>query len=796
MSDSNPEAEKISFVKTESKIKIETPKEFGNSIFSEVYNSAKQNVLKIISYHENENENDYPSNNIIAFTGERGKGKSSTMISFLLGLKSIQNGNREDSFFYEFYKNSAYNPKYHFITLNVIDPSLFRGKESLFEIILAKMFSLFKQSLENNHISHHSPAILNEEGRRELVKHFQTVFGNLKYTNGNLKDELYQQDALDALIKLSTSSNLRESFQKLIKCYLNVLGKQDGDCKNFLVIAIDDFDLKIEGIYDMLEDIRQFLISQRVIILIACKMEQIREAVQTSIYSAFLTKLGEDKSILESITNESELIGKAEKYVSKLIPLSRRIVLPNIEIIKDSDKENLLDKIPKQVFEKIGIYVNPDLFNAFYPETLREYHSLEKIAGEDLRTEKQRVEYFKNYLIEKISNIKTHRNLTELIMSSTAKNYVINFKQILQKIQSDLTTKNNNGVIKIDHSNSYPDIIGLYQQLLIEIPKYENNLQKLVSLYRTYFNIQHYEYSQKDNSQYLKIYDGRTRLLPGFNNMNNRRDFFPISFPKDSDKTNLMRYLKPLIYSFGESKIDYSLQDIPQAIKHFDLSPINGILYDNPDLAKYFNIDMVLKYFECFEKPDPIKQKISEYPLLYQIFYFTKIAIDYLPDLLFNEEKESEMIKDLNEKKKGSEMIKDLIEASKFYQLLSDTDNFIHSEIKEEINLLKEIDLLLNPSKEKTPLLKALEISLSKLSKLNIEVLEHDDNTDFLGEVDLKERDSLKNKIYTALKPIKESDDHLYRELLSIRNRKEKSYTQVLEFIQKQIIDQINILNG
>ena len=380
---------------SEYKIKIEDVEEFETSIFNKVFHDARERIKDIITHPESKHSYD-TYNNIIAFTGERGKGKSSSMISFLRGLNGIESGNKKDLFFTEFYDNSeAKKAKYQFITLDVIDPSLFRGKESLFEIVLAKMFSLFKLSLDKGPSNNHFSVITDEE-RRELVKHFQNVFENLKYTTGNLKDELYKQEALDALIKLSTSSNLRESFQKLIKCYLRVLGKQE-KCENFLVIAIDDFDLKIDGVYDMLEDVRQFLISEKIIILIACKMEQMQEAIEMSIYTsftAFFAALKNSSTIyyeydLQKENKSLEIELKAKKYIEKLFPITRQISLPNTEnidlnkILKNVKSNSNDLKILEVIYNKTNVFLQSSKFmkSVIYDETLRSlvnlFHSID-----------------------------------------------------------------------------------------------------------------------------------------------------------------------------------------------------------------------------------------------------------------------------------------------------------------------------------------------------------------------------------------------------------------------------------
>uniref|UniRef100_A0AAU6WKQ1 DUF87 domain-containing protein n=1 Tax=Chryseobacterium endophyticum TaxID=1854762 RepID=A0AAU6WKQ1_9FLAO len=67
----------------EYKIRIETGNDFEDSIFKEVYKEALKNVIEIVRHHDTYKNLKYDDfNNIIAFTGERGKGKSSSMISF------------------------------------------------------------------------------------------------------------------------------------------------------------------------------------------------------------------------------------------------------------------------------------------------------------------------------------------------------------------------------------------------------------------------------------------------------------------------------------------------------------------------------------------------------------------------------------------------------------------------------------------------------------------------------------------------------------------------------------------
>jgi len=305
----------------EYKIKIEKGNEFRDSIFNDVYINATKNVADIILNSTFTSEYD-DFNNIIAFTGERGKGKSSSMISFrdaLVGNKNEENKHffALDNFFdnnlnksFELIRNNS------FAKIDIVDPSLFRGNESLFEIILAKMFSKFQKEIRDKN------SIISDDNRRIIIKHFQDVFNNLKIIKGDRR-ELYNQETIDALSNLATSSNLRNCFKDLIEEYLKKFENKD-----FLVIAIDDFDLNVSGSFDMLEDIRQFLIQDKIIILIACKIEQLRESILNNLYKEFEYLLKYNSKELKEI----ELINKTEKYLEKLIPFEKRLELPNLKM--------------------------------------------------------------------------------------------------------------------------------------------------------------------------------------------------------------------------------------------------------------------------------------------------------------------------------------------------------------------------------------------------------------------------------------------------------------------------------
>lgn len=354
----------------EYKIKIEDGNKFAKSIFKDVYNEALKNVIEIINYAESHVNIKYDElNNIIAFTGERGKGKSSSMISFRNALIDKENKEKHYDFFIK--KDEILNK--HFATFDIIDPSLFRKDESLFEIILAKMFDNFQSEIKKNNF------IISNDDRRIIISHFQKVFDNLQIINSDRRD-LYKKDSIEVLSKMAISSNLRESFKELVSIYLKKFEKE----KDFLVIAIDDFDLNISGAYDMLEDLRQFLIQSNIIILIACKEEQLKLILLNYFYNEYELLIKYNSSNI----SELQLINNTERYLEKLIPFNRRLFLPDVQnlqtirfkiidnkkIIFNSDGENFNKLIIKLIFENLNLLQTSNILNKnfIFPNTIRE----------------------------------------------------------------------------------------------------------------------------------------------------------------------------------------------------------------------------------------------------------------------------------------------------------------------------------------------------------------------------------------------------------------------------------------
>jgi len=387
----------------EYKIKIENGTEFNGSIFKNVYNQAAKSVQEIIIQSKFDNTtsiSDDSYNNIIAFTGERGTGKSSSMISFANAI--INQKNNSHSIFFQ-NENHSYKSiiEKKITAIDVIDPSLFKGDDKLFEIIISKMFSKFQE-----HINNSDNKEINHDQKRDLINGFQKVFNNLKVVH-NGKNEVYDKEAIEALSDLAYGTNLKNSFFKLVEKYLLTIG----DKSDFLLIIIDDFDLNISGAYEMLEDIRQFLIQRKIIILVACKIEQLQDSINNEIVKEYRYIIKEKESISENVSD------KSKRYLEKMFPLEHRLQTPNLMDnsiydeyytidLKGSKDSYLKKKKLEDIFIEL-IYKNTKLIitksegikNLFIPNTIRDFTNTVSYIyrGDSLLT-------IKKYLFKEISN--------------------------------------------------------------------------------------------------------------------------------------------------------------------------------------------------------------------------------------------------------------------------------------------------------------------------------------------------------------------------------------------------------
>lgn len=452
-------------------IHFDEPKAFKNSISFEAYVKAFEMTKEIVDSQKTSGNDDYRNPgegtnrrnqeqvyNIISFTGARGSGKTSVMLSYMEFLKdycrNISKNSRADWEPKEMYDEEF---RVMFTGLEYIDASLMNEEEEILGSVLAKMFS--KWQLEEGN-SAEGRGIAREEDynyrKRQLNKEFGNVYEYLRILKN--PDKVLSEDSeivFDELPKLSMSRNLKKSFQDLVCSYLKIMrypGKNYHYDKHFLVICIDDLDMNIQNGYRLLEEIRKYLMIPNVLVLLTVNMDQLEKISMEHYFQEFENIGKKEDDYITALTTE---------YLDKIMPGHRQILLPSeqdwpffkdrkLKIINregDFFKKALSVKdFSRKYFEHfLNMKFDADSVCLTYltPGTIREFgewiesvSSFSRIEDQKEREEKCRQWFWKDCLY-KLCKKKLHREDVELLQNASKEKLEKQLIWLGQKIQPE-----------------------------------------------------------------------------------------------------------------------------------------------------------------------------------------------------------------------------------------------------------------------------------------------------------------------------------------------------------------------
>lgn len=312
--------------------------------------------------------NDIYDNNIIAFIGERGAGKTSCMYSALKIVKDAQEKDDWRPIYGEHYK-----PKKKIKLLKTIDPSFFDTKHNILEMLIGEMYRELKQRKERN------ASDLNRDKLHTLLAQFQETKRHLRFL-ATASNPFSQDDELEELDYLSSGADLRDSISLLIQQYLKLTGD------NVLMIGIDDIDLNTKQAYSMVEKIRKYLILPQVVILFAVKLDQLASVIQLEL----ATQFKDVRNNVYGSVSDSDISEMAERYLNKLIPLQARIFIPGpssffdrpltVKDVAGNKKEyaSIREAVPSLIFAKCRylFYNTQGTTSLIVPRNLRDLRML------------------------------------------------------------------------------------------------------------------------------------------------------------------------------------------------------------------------------------------------------------------------------------------------------------------------------------------------------------------------------------------------------------------------------------
>lgn len=251
------------------------------------------------SYTEHIQEDIDYNNNIFAFVGERGTGKTSCMISVAGMLTDKKNVDKA------LYPNID---KDKFVTIDLIDPAYFDKSHNLLSLFLAKLYKSFLQELER------AGTRISASDKQKFLKHYREAHSQLhRLYHEKQKDNFSDEDLIEYVEEASASVNLKRTIKDLVDAYIDCFHWKD----TLLILRIDDVDMDFENASEMIESMRKYFVQPNLLVFVSCSLEQL------NIIKAhdFMKEVG-DRSLEEWC---GEL---ADRYISKVFPQSHCIKMP------------------------------------------------------------------------------------------------------------------------------------------------------------------------------------------------------------------------------------------------------------------------------------------------------------------------------------------------------------------------------------------------------------------------------------------------------------------------------------
>lgn len=265
-----------------------------------------QKEVKEKSYTEHiQNDIDY-NNNIFAFEGGRGTGKTSCMISVAGMLEEKTGFNPAD-----YHKISSDK----FVTIDLIDPAYFDDSHDLLSLFLAKLFKSYeirvkKSSSVTSHVS--------ADDKQKFLRYYREAHAQLhRLYHKKEKDNFSDEDLMEYVEDVSASVNLKGTIKELVDAYIDCFHWKD----TMLILRIDDVDMDFEHASEMIESMRKYFIQPNLLVFVSCSLEQLRK-IKTK---DFLNKVTDAKDDLPTIAWCQEL---ADRYLGKVFPQNHCIKMP------------------------------------------------------------------------------------------------------------------------------------------------------------------------------------------------------------------------------------------------------------------------------------------------------------------------------------------------------------------------------------------------------------------------------------------------------------------------------------
>lgn len=292
------------------------------TIFLDTLRSREEELAeKENSFYRHKEEKE----NIIAFLGERGSGKTTAVEEFCRILETLS-AKKEYRWWLdhaipeENIRTNLEDQQYSFHVFQRIDVSMLDNKEDLFELIMSNLLTFFT----DREFCSCCGAKKTSKEHDEIVQLFDKILRGYYAIRDSREDE-YVESYVAKIQYVYNSLDLRRQIEELI----NRIFAEEKECKKqyYLVIVLDDLDLNIEHGFEMLKQVQKYFSNPHMIVVFSADYDQLNEICWVHFMKAFS---GETSHVIEAtIEQRSRKLG--QDYIGKALPISKRLHMPELD---------------------------------------------------------------------------------------------------------------------------------------------------------------------------------------------------------------------------------------------------------------------------------------------------------------------------------------------------------------------------------------------------------------------------------------------------------------------------------
>ncbi len=296
--------------------------------------------------HDHNREGEHCHNAISVFAS-RGAGKTTFLLTFLKKIRE----------------------KKGVVCLEMIDPSLMENKQHPFINVVANIQKVVQEYIDDKECR--GPKSASYHKFLNFDAHYKKLLNALPFLDGIGSNAYNDWDdgeyiAEQGMYKAIGSNNLRDLFHKYVESALKLMKK---DC---FVIPFDDIDTDFKKGFELLEVIRKYLTTNRVIVILSGDIKLYSNLVRKHYWDFFSRDYLHKERFIAGQPGENfaEMIDQLEnQYIMKVLKPENQVMLKTLgEYVEmDGIKVKVVTTKDKDSSPSISEYYNDKLINRVIP---------------------------------------------------------------------------------------------------------------------------------------------------------------------------------------------------------------------------------------------------------------------------------------------------------------------------------------------------------------------------------------------------------------------------------------------